>query len=210
MLYFAYGSNLHRADMLARCPAALPLGRARLPDHALVFRSWADVAPAPGRAVVGGLWRITPACAAALDAYEDVAGGLYRRWILPVLPEDGDDQIIGDLDALFDLGRQALDHAAGIGAIPGRAVDADATARRVQIDVIGGLHPGQMAAVGADHLTQDPVLEGDEFAATGHQAACSTAPVNRPVRLFCWPEVISTATIRPIRCRASSTWTDCR
>lgn len=87
MLYFAYGSNLHRAAMLARCPAALPLGRARLPDHALVFRTWADVTPAPGRAVVGGLWRITPACAAALDEYEDVAGGLYRRWILPIEPE---------------------------------------------------------------------------------------------------------------------------
>ena len=87
MLYFAYGSNLHRADMLLRCPAAVPLGRAALPGHALLFRSWADVEPRPGGAVAGGLWRITPACLAALDDYEDVAAGLYRRVTLPVRPE---------------------------------------------------------------------------------------------------------------------------
>ena len=87
MLYFAYGSNLHRAGMQARCPAAVPLGRASLADHALVFRLWADVAPRAGGRVAGGLWQVTPACAAALDDYEDVAGGLYRRLLLPVLPE---------------------------------------------------------------------------------------------------------------------------
>ena len=89
MLYFAYGSNLHRAGMLSRCPAAVPLGRATLPGHALAFRLWADVVPHPGGGVAGGLWRITPACEAALDAYEDLASGLYRRWILPVRPEGG-------------------------------------------------------------------------------------------------------------------------
>ena len=87
MLYFAYGSNLHRAGMLLRCPAAVPLGRAVLPGHALVFRGGADVEPNPSAAVAGGLWRITPACLAALDDYEDVASGLYRRLSLPVRPE---------------------------------------------------------------------------------------------------------------------------
>lgn len=86
MLYFAYGSNLQRAGMLARCPAAVPLGPAALPDHRLVFRTWADVEPSPGGAVAGGLWRITPACRAALDLYEDVAGGLYRAILAEVRP----------------------------------------------------------------------------------------------------------------------------
>ncbi|RYB04774.1 gamma-glutamylcyclotransferase family protein [Lichenibacterium ramalinae] len=90
MLYFAYGSNMNRADMRARCPAAVPLGPAHLPDHALVFRAWADVVPRAGSRVAGGLWRITPACAAALDLYEDVADGLYRRLLLPVLAAEGD------------------------------------------------------------------------------------------------------------------------
>lgn len=93
MLYFAYGSNLHRAGMLSRCPAAVPLGRAVLPDHRLVFRLWADVAPRPGGSVAGGLWRITPACLAALDDYEDVAGGLYRRLAGAVRPEGAADPV---------------------------------------------------------------------------------------------------------------------
>ena len=87
MLYLAYGSNLHRAGMLSRCPAAVPLGRAVLPGHALVFRLWADVEPRPGASVAGGLWRITPECGAALDEYEDVGSGLYRRVLLAVRPE---------------------------------------------------------------------------------------------------------------------------
>ncbi len=87
MLYFAYGSNLQRAGMAARCPAALPLGRALLPDHALVFRVWADVVPCPGAAVAGVLWRVTRDCEAALDDYEDVDAGLYRRVLARVLRE---------------------------------------------------------------------------------------------------------------------------
>ena len=91
MLYFAYGSNLHRAGMLSRCPAAVPLGRAVLRDHALVFRHWADIVPAPGSNVPGGLWRITPACEAALDDYEDVGSGLYRRLHVSAYREGGAD-----------------------------------------------------------------------------------------------------------------------
>lgn len=97
MLYFAYGSNLHRAGMLSRCPAAVPLGRALLPDHALVFRLWADVVPRPGSVVAGGLWHITADCEAALDTYEDVESGLYRRLMVPVRPEGG----AGPVEALL-------------------------------------------------------------------------------------------------------------
>ena len=106
MLYLAYGSNLHRAGMLSRCPAAVPLGRAVLPGHALVFRLWADVEPRPGRSVAGGLWRITPACLAALDDYEEVASGLYRRVMLRVRPEGAAE----DIEAL--VYRMAATHRA--------------------------------------------------------------------------------------------------
>ena len=79
MHYFAYGSNLSVAAMRVRCPAAVPISKATLPDHRLVFRTWADVEPCPGHSVPGVLWFITSACETALDLYEDVAGGLYRR-----------------------------------------------------------------------------------------------------------------------------------
>ena len=84
MLYFAYGSNLSIAAMAARCPAAVPISKATLPDHRLVFRTWADVEPCPGHGVPGVLWTITSACETALDLYEDIAGvstGASRsRW----------------------------------------------------------------------------------------------------------------------------------
>ena len=84
MHYFAYGSNLSVDAMSARCPAAVPTAKATLPDHRLVFRTWADVEPRPGHSVPGVLWTITSACEAALDLYEDVSGGLYRRLTVPV------------------------------------------------------------------------------------------------------------------------------
>ena len=84
MHYFAYGSNLSIAAMTARCPAAVPISKATLPDHRLVFRTWADVEPCPGHSVPGVLWTITSACETALDLYEDIAGGLYRRLTVSV------------------------------------------------------------------------------------------------------------------------------
>jgi len=60
-LYFAYGSNMSRAWMGQLCPKA----------HA-------------GDVVHGVLWRIAQADLHALDRYEDVAGGLYDRWMIPV------------------------------------------------------------------------------------------------------------------------------
>jgi len=37
MLYFAYGSNMHSAQMKERCPSARFLCRAKLPSHRLAF-----------------------------------------------------------------------------------------------------------------------------------------------------------------------------
>jgi gamma-glutamylcyclotransferase (GGCT)/AIG2-like uncharacterized protein YtfP len=84
MLYFAYGSNLNIDQMAARCPCAVPVAPFDLVDHELVFRGVADIVPKPGARVVGGLWRITKECEAALDRYEGVASGLYRKEFVTV------------------------------------------------------------------------------------------------------------------------------
>ncbi len=82
MLYFAYGSNLNVRQMALRCPDAEKVGPADLRDHRLVFKGVADVIPARGVTVRGGLWKITPECEVALDRYEGVKSGLYRRvWV---------------------------------------------------------------------------------------------------------------------------------
>ena len=81
-LCFAYGSNLNIAQMAQRCPAAEPLYRLRLQGWRLVFRGVADCIQEEGAVCYGGVWRITPACERALDAYEAVASGMYRRVFL--------------------------------------------------------------------------------------------------------------------------------
>lgn len=86
MLHFAYGSNMDRAAMLRRCPGARPIGPARLDAwRFLVTRDgYASIAPAPGEVVHGVLWRLGPRDLAALNAYESLDSGLYRRRMLAV------------------------------------------------------------------------------------------------------------------------------
>jgi gamma-glutamylcyclotransferase (GGCT)/AIG2-like uncharacterized protein YtfP len=100
MLYFAYGSNMSRGPMRTRCPTAQEAGRAVLPGYRFVIMAngYASVVPAAGQDVHGLLWRIGPRDLAALDDYEDIAGGLYRQAMLPVF-QDG-----GSTEALVYLG----------------------------------------------------------------------------------------------------------
>jgi len=80
-LYFAYGSNMSRASMAARCPGARPLGVATLAGWRFIIGAdgYASIVPAPGGEVIGVLWRIGLRDVAALNAYEGIDRGLYRR-----------------------------------------------------------------------------------------------------------------------------------
>ena len=100
MLYFAYGSNLHKEQMARRCPAAEPLGSLIMPDTRLVFRGVADVVRAEGATCPGGIWRITAECERALDRYEGFRpdhpdGGMYSKEYVEIegLP-DGETEIM--------------------------------------------------------------------------------------------------------------------
>ena len=89
--------------MRLRCPTAEEAGLATLRGYRFVIMAngYASVVPAAGHDVHGLLWRIGPQDLAALDDYEDVAGGLYRHATLPVL-QDG-----RSIDALVYLGCEA-------------------------------------------------------------------------------------------------------
>src|ERR1043166_6273151 len=86
MLHFAYGSNMDRAALRRRCPAATAIGTARLENWRFVVTrdGYASIVPAPGSAVHGVLWRLTARDLAAVNAYESLDSGLYRRRMLPV------------------------------------------------------------------------------------------------------------------------------
>lgn len=97
-LYMAYGSNLNRAQMAQRCPAAKPVGPGVLENYRLVFRAggqgvYLTVEPCPGESVPVGLWEVTPRDEAALDEYEGYPE-LYRRALLPVLGQEGVQQAL--------------------------------------------------------------------------------------------------------------------
>ncbi|SEC48769.1 Gamma-glutamyl cyclotransferase, AIG2-like [Rhizobiales bacterium GAS191] len=85
-LYFAFGANMDVAGMSKRCPGAEALGAARLDHHrfAIVHPGFATVIAARGSAVHGVLWRLASRDLAVLDAYENIASGLYGRDERPV------------------------------------------------------------------------------------------------------------------------------
>jgi hypothetical protein len=86
MLHFAYGSNMHRALMRKHAPAATPIGVAQLADYRFVITAdgYASVEPARAATLHGMLWRLTPRDRVTLDAWENIAGGLYRAETMPV------------------------------------------------------------------------------------------------------------------------------
>ncbi|MGH2960607.1 MAG: gamma-glutamylcyclotransferase family protein [Solirubrobacterales bacterium] len=81
--YFAYGSNLNKADMLARCPDARPGIPARFEGWRLTFRGVADIEPAPGRTVHGALWWLGADDVCNLDRYEGAPSN-YRQCLVEV------------------------------------------------------------------------------------------------------------------------------
>src|SRR6516165_761349 len=85
-LHFAYGSNMSRALMAARCQGAAAVGIAVLSGWRFVINpeGFGSIAPRPGGRVHGVLWRLSARDLAAINAYESVDSGLYLRRRLPV------------------------------------------------------------------------------------------------------------------------------
>lgn len=85
-IHFAYGSNMSRGHMAARCPGARPIGPAKLGGWRFIITrdGYASIVPSAGSVVHGVAWRVTPRDLAALNAYEALDSGLYRRCMLSV------------------------------------------------------------------------------------------------------------------------------
>ena len=82
--YIAYGSNLNRDQMRSRCPSAVPVGTGMLDGYELSFRGtrrgtgFLSIDKKEGARVPVGIWKITKADEASLDAYEGFPR-LYRK-----------------------------------------------------------------------------------------------------------------------------------
>lgn len=87
--YFSYGSNMDATEMKQRCPGAVLEGIAVLPDHRLMITAdgFATIVPDHGHRVMGALWALTESDERALDVYEDIASGFYRRDFISVVAQ---------------------------------------------------------------------------------------------------------------------------
>ena len=85
-LHFAYGSNMSRPHMRARCPGARAIGTTTLHGWRFIIArdGFASLVRQPGSRVHGVLWRLTTRDVAAINAYENVGSALYLRRTLPV------------------------------------------------------------------------------------------------------------------------------
>lgn len=106
--YFAYGANLDRAAMRQRCPRSRVLGRARLARHRLIAMSdgFLSVVPDPRANVHGLLWDLALGDVRALDSFEGVSRGDYKKCYMPVLREP-----FGSVKALVYVGWTAEEGA---------------------------------------------------------------------------------------------------
>ena len=72
--YFAYGSNLHHAQMKRRCPKCRYIKKHILHNYQLTFRSKygaADIERKVGKKVYGALYIISKCAERRLDVYEE-------------------------------------------------------------------------------------------------------------------------------------------
>ena len=79
--YFAYGSNLHHAQMKKRCPKCRYIKRYILNNYHLTFRSKygaADIEKKIGSKVYGALYTISKVAEKRLDVYEEYPT-LYKK-----------------------------------------------------------------------------------------------------------------------------------
>jgi gamma-glutamylcyclotransferase (GGCT)/AIG2-like uncharacterized protein YtfP len=89
MLYAAYGSNMNLEQMAFRCPYSVVVGKGMINNYKLKFSYHADIVPSKGDCVPVVLWEVPDIDFIALDRYEGVAGGYYKRVNLPVETSKG-------------------------------------------------------------------------------------------------------------------------
>jgi len=88
--YLAYGSNLNKEQMAHRCPGAVALGVAEIPDFEPVFRrGYLTIEPKEGSSVIVGIWEISKANEKALDHYEGFPKFYYKEWFQTEIPGIG-------------------------------------------------------------------------------------------------------------------------
>lgn len=111
-LYFAYGSNIDTAAMAKRCPRSVAIGPARFARHRLAAmrEGWLTVLRDPQATVHGILWNLALCDVPALDRYEGVGAGLYRKALQSVATATGAKRALVYIGANAGPGVAAADY----------------------------------------------------------------------------------------------------
>jgi len=86
MLYFAYGSNLWRQQMMARCPDHLEIGQGVVKGWRWIIttRGYASIVPSEPDYVLGTVYELSAMDIENMDVYEGVAKGSYFKEMIAV------------------------------------------------------------------------------------------------------------------------------
>ena len=146
-LVFSYGSNMDAPAMALRCPGAKPLGLARLARHrrAVMREGYLTATRDPSREIVGMLWDVPQADMGALDRYEEVHKGLYRKALQMVIGETGARRAIVYFGANDGPGTLKPDYfAAVLGAAKAAGLPEAALREIAALGTVGGRRHGPL------------------------------------------------------------------
>ena len=104
--YLAYGSNLSIAQMVQRCPYAVYVGKATIPNYQLLFKgsqsgSYLTIEKKEGSSVPVLVWKITEYDEARLDRYEGYPTFYYKETMNVEVFSLLGDVSLGRLDAII-------------------------------------------------------------------------------------------------------------
>ena len=105
--YIAYGSNLNVRQMRMRCPDAVIIGTAFIPDYRLLFKgsksgNYLTIEPHSGSQVPVAVWAVSVRDERQLDIYEGFPNFYYKKNMKIRLSETGYRDFGFDLQYLLD------------------------------------------------------------------------------------------------------------
>ena len=112
MLYFAYGSNLWRRQMAARCPEHLEIGAGRLDGWRWIIttRGYASIVKSEPDYVLGTVYELSLDDEQNLDRFEGVALGDYRKEMLAVTVDGRELSCLVYIDLVVEEGKPKTEY----------------------------------------------------------------------------------------------------
>jgi gamma-glutamylcyclotransferase len=116
MLYFAYGSNLWRQQMISRCPnhREIAAGLLRGWRWIITTRGYAGIVESEGDYVLGTVYELSEADLQNLDLFEGVAQGNYRKEMITVDVDGRDLNCLVYIDPVTVEGNPKVEYIARI------------------------------------------------------------------------------------------------